>query len=96
MKKIIILALIIWLPAIALAEAPAGNTRSMADAFMKQLDKDGDGKVSRSEFLAPHEQQFQNMDSNHDGVVDRAEIGVVEKAWHERLQKMRKFPAEKR
>ena len=96
MNKIIILVLFIGLPSLGFAEAPAAKPRSMADAFMTQLDKDGDGKVSKAEFLAPHEQQFQGMDSNQDGMVDRAEIEVVEKAWHERLQKMRKFPTEAR
>ncbi len=92
MKNTIILFIVSLLPTLAAAQAPAGKPASMSEAFMQQLDGDKDGKVSKEEFLAPHEQQFSNMDANKDGAIDRAEIEAVEKQWRERMDKMRKHP----
>lgn len=37
------------------------------------MDKDGDGKVSQEEFLAPMREVFQRMDADHDGFLDEGE-----------------------
>lgn len=37
------------------------------------MDKDGDGKVSEAEFLAPLREAFQRMDADGDGFLDAAE-----------------------
>ncbi|BAO45735.1 EF-hand domain-containing protein [Thiolapillus brandeum] len=92
MKKLLPFALSL-LPAISLALEPQPATPhppgSMADAFMMQLDSNKDGKVSKAEFIAPHEKRFSQMDKNGDGSVDRAEIEALEKAMRERMQQMR-------
>lgn len=34
---------------------------------LREMDKDGDGAVSKAEFLAKAEERFARMDTNHDG-----------------------------
>jgi Ca2+-binding EF-hand superfamily protein len=41
---------------------------------IKDLDKDGDGKLSREEAPEPMQQFFDVMDGNSDGFVDAAEM----------------------
>jgi hypothetical protein len=89
MKKTLLAGISLLLPAMVLAQPqPGGQPHSMTDAFM-MLDSDKDGKVSRTEFLAPYEKRFARMDSNGDGAVDRAEIGALEKTMRERMEKLR-------
>jgi Ca2+-binding EF-hand superfamily protein len=57
----------------AAAEAPEGEATQpppeMAEAFIKQHDTDGDGRVSQAEALAPHEARFKELDADGDGFV---------------------------
>jgi len=38
-----------------------------------RMDTDGDGKVTREEFMQGHEVMFDKIDQNSDGVIDMAE-----------------------
>ena len=38
-----------------------------------EMDRDGDGKVSQDEFLAPLREAFGHMDADHDGFLDEGE-----------------------
>ena len=38
-----------------------------------RMDADGDGKVSKEEFMQGHEGMFQQIDKNGDGFIDQAE-----------------------
>ena len=49
---------------------PRGGDR--ADRFIRRLDRDGDGKVSKSEFDGPP-QHFRDFDGNGDGYIDASE-----------------------
>jgi hypothetical protein len=40
---------------------------------MMQMDSNGDGKVSKDEFMQGHAAKFEKMDSNGDGALDAAE-----------------------
>jgi uncharacterized low-complexity protein len=40
---------------------------------MGRMDADGDGKVTRDEFMQGHEAMFDKIDQNGDGVIDQAE-----------------------
>lgn len=42
---------------------------------LAHLDKDGDGKVSEAEFLAPLREAFARMDADHSGFVEEGERG---------------------
>lgn len=67
-------------PALLLAqEEPAGAT-GPADAFIGQLDSDGDGKVSLDEAVAPQKSRFAETDANGDGMLDATEAGTAFKA----------------
>lgn len=76
-------------PAPAPADAPP---MSPADAFMQQLDKDGDGKVSQAEALAPQSERFKAVDADGDGFLTAAEAGASFKAQvpAEMLEEMQK------
>jgi Ca2+-binding EF-hand superfamily protein len=56
------------------------------DAFIKQADSNGDGKVSRTELANAPTPIFDMADANHDGRVDKAELAAA----RERLQGMRR------
>lgn len=42
--------------------------------FFKQMDTNGDGKISHDEYMANAERQFQRLDTNHDGQIDLKEL----------------------
>lgn len=60
------------------AKAPASGVVSATSILLEQLaaaDKDGDGKLSRTEFPCSRE-LFQRCDVDRDGAVDRAELAL--------------------
>jgi multidrug efflux pump subunit AcrA (membrane-fusion protein) len=57
------------------AGGPGGGARPSLS--MSQLDKDGDGKVSKEELPAPVQNFFDAMDTNTDGFVDAQELAAV-------------------
>ena len=61
--------------------APRAHTK---EAFMESNDEDGDGIVSKEEFLAIREVSHNQKDLNKDGIVTEAEY-VAE--WEQRLDK---------
>lgn len=42
--------------------------------FFKRMDKDGDGVVSKEEFMAAGEDRFKKMDRNGDGKLDKSDM----------------------
>lgn len=51
-------------------------------AFMKRMDTDADGKVSRNEALAAAAARFDAADANKDGFVTQEEMRAARKARH--------------
>ncbi|MFQ5643610.1 MAG: hypothetical protein ACE5FQ_07915 [Thiogranum sp.] len=51
---------------------------------MARMDADGDGKVTKDEFMQGHEAMFEKIDKNNDGVIDRKERA-------EHMQQMKGF-----
>lgn len=43
---------------------------------MARMDTDGDGKVTKEEFMQGHEAMFEKIDQNGDGVIDQTERGA--------------------
>jgi len=54
--------------------------------FIKKLDRDNDGRISKEEYLSAHTERFDRLDKNKDGYIDESE--VVKK----RKMKRRKGP----
>ena len=46
---------------------------------MARMDADGDGKVTKDEFMQGHEAMFEKIDQNNDGVIDQTEREVYMK-----------------
>ena len=55
-----------------------GRTPFNVEEYLKRMDANGDGKVSKEEFMAFHqkelEERFKRLDANGDGFVDKSEL----------------------
>ena len=47
--------------------------KGMGKQCMTKMDADGDGNISREEFMKGHEVKFDQIDANSDGVIDASE-----------------------
>lgn len=57
-----------------------GDGNGRMQEMMLMLDKDGDGKISRAEFVNGPSLIFNRADTNHDGVIDKAELAAFKAA----------------
>lgn len=75
MKRMIPVALLaLATGAVAQAQQPAAEQAgSPTDAFLQELDKDGDGAISKDEALAPDRERFTKTDGNGDGAITQDE-----------------------
>ena len=55
-----------------------GNMAKEAKCGMNMMDADGDGSVTRDEFMKGHEAMFSKQDANDDGVIDAHEMKAME------------------
>ena len=60
------------------AKAMEGKCGEGKCGGMKMMDADGDGKVTKAEFMAGHEKLFSRKDKNNDGVIDAGEMKMME------------------
>ncbi|MFZ5629425.1 MAG: hypothetical protein ACOY5B_09885 [Spirochaetota bacterium] len=80
MKRIFVLMLVSVLSGFALqAEKPAGKpgrkgAGGMPGRMLEKMDTNQDGKVSKEEWQAHHEQRFAEMDADKDGSITAAEV----------------------
>lgn len=63
---------------IASGQKTSGNL-SGAKLWMAAMDADHDGTVSKQEFTAYMEAQFDKADADHDGTLDRKELEQLRK-----------------
>ena len=61
---------------VALAQ-DANPSSTPSQAFMMELDADGDGRVTLEEARVPQEQEFDQMDQDDNGMVTAAEAGAA-------------------
>lgn len=86
------------------AEAPAGGheggrpdmpkhkmEHKMGGKMFEESDTDGDGKISKAEWVASAEKRFGEIDADGDGAVTKEEM----KAHHEKMKEHRKEMREK-
>lgn len=59
---------------------------------LKEVDTDGDGKVSKTEFLAKAEKRFAEADANGDGFIVKEEHKAMRAKWKAKHPKMGKPP----
>jgi uncharacterized protein YdbL (DUF1318 family) len=57
--------------------AKAGSPGDRQHEYWREIDKDGDGRVSRGEFLARREAAFAGADANRDGQVTQDEFNAM-------------------
>lgn len=55
----------------------AGPNSTPSQAFMMELDADGDGRVTLMEARVPQVQEFEQMDQNGDGMISPEEAGAA-------------------
>ena len=79
---------------LALFAVPAAFAND-ADKDFKQMDANGDGKISRAEHAAGAKLMFAQCDANHDGVVTATEMDAATLAKGEKPGKHDKTSAEK-
>ncbi|WP_078118132.1 EF-hand domain-containing protein [Thiosocius teredinicola] len=85
MKKALIVAALLSAPAFAQQPPQMPNLEEM---FFKQFDADGNGEVSKQEFMKPTEAQFDHMDKNGDGNLDSSEVAAFNSEMKQRMQEM--------
>jgi hypothetical protein len=63
--------------------------------MMERVDTDGDGQVSKAEFMAKHEEMFTKMDTNSDGFVSPEEMKAAKEMkkekWKEKKEKYKEM-----
>lgn len=67
-------------------EGPSLPLAALGRRFMN-LDKDGDGKVSKEEFQGPAEGVFDRVDADHDGGISREELRAAAERFRDRASR---------
>jgi EF hand len=62
-----------------------GGDKMMME-HMKEMDQDGDGKLSHEEWTAYHEKRFQQLDADGDGFADAEEFSQGMRAMKQRMK----------
>lgn len=75
---------------VAVAGSPMGDHGKMHEKAWEKLDADGDGVISRQEFLDRAGKRFDALDKDGDGEVTKAEwkskLGEMKEKMHEKRQ----------
>ncbi|MBK1620373.1 EF-hand domain-containing protein [Lamprobacter modestohalophilus] len=66
-----------FVTSLSVAQDDAPAPTKPADAFIQQLDTDGDGKVSLEEALAPQKPRFTETDTDGDGFISMEEASTA-------------------
>ena len=63
-----------WLAALAAGAVHPAAAQSTRAAYLAMFDQDGDGRVSQGEYVDHMDRGFRAMDTNHDDVLEPAEL----------------------
>jgi Ca2+-binding EF-hand superfamily protein len=68
--------------------------KQMMQQKLKAMDKDGDGAISKQEFLDQAEKRFNKLDKNGDGKITQDELAAVKEGFKNRKAnvKSEQFP----
>ena len=86
------------LSAIAISALSIGANTAMADhhkggdhkgKMMERIDTDGDGVISKAEFMAKHEEKFAKMDTDGDGNLTKDEMEAAKAKMKEKWKEMK-------
>lgn len=89
MKKVLMtVAAVALISAPALAEHHGGGPEGghHKGKMFEAMDENGDGMVSKDEFMASHMKRFEKMDTNADGNVSKEEIEAHRAAKREKMK----------
>jgi len=95
MKKLFLAAVAIGALSIAATAAIADNHggEGHKGKMMEKVDTDGDGKISKAEFMAKHESKFMKMDVDGDGFISKEEMkeakGKMKNKMKDKMDKMK-------
>lgn len=91
MKKILMLSLaglVLSGPAFAAdVEGKEGGPRQ--NKWFEKTDTDGNGSISKAEFMSKHEARFVEADTNKDGAISKAEADAEREKWAEAMKEKR-------
>ncbi|MCB9990780.1 MAG: hypothetical protein H6867_05305 [Rhodospirillales bacterium] len=71
------------------AEGPGKGDGGHKGKMLEKMDSDGDGKVSRAEFIEAHEQRFTEIDADGDGFASAEELKAAWEAKHAQMKEHR-------
>lgn len=88
MKKLFLAAVALGALSIASTDVMAHNhdDKGYKGKMMEKVDTDGDGAISKEEFMAKHEEKFTKMDTDADGLISKEEHKAAKM---ERKEKMK-------
>jgi Ca2+-binding EF-hand superfamily protein len=89
MKKLFLMAAVLGSVAMTSGAVLADNHGDHKKGkMMERVDTDGDGMISKAEFMAKHESKFMEMDVNGDGSLSKDEM---KDSRQDRKDKMKKY-----
>lgn len=90
MKRLLLLATLL-IPVVALAESPLKKLPddTVPPAVKAEIDPDGNGLVSKAEFMAYQEKRFTEADANKDGSISDDEHKASMSKWRARRDEWR-------
>lgn len=92
MKKILgltALTLILGVSGVAIADHHKGEKGERYQHKFEKFDKDGDGKLSKEEYLSIHADRFDKLDGDKDGFITKEDMKNMKKKAKKHCDKMR-------
>lgn len=89
-------ALALAIPAAYAEEGAVHPDKAMKGDRFQEADTNGDGNVSKEEFLAKHETMFNKIDADADGMLTQAEMDTARAEWKAKMKEERELRKQQR